>query len=1439
MRPYPGTSFIAAALLAAAFPAVSLANCVTTGSGANAVTVCVSLSASGSVNTADAGQTVTFTALVTVTYQTTGSPVPNANLSVLWSANPANVGTLPVTGSQSGGTSTDTYTAPASITAQQNVTITATPQYPPQTAAASITLTLSPGSTLDVGSGAPTPFLQEQFVSAFARDGFSSMVSLPPLGQVKTLGTSGYVQEFQDAAKDAGVKYALASASSTASGPQSDGTLVSVVQIWGGVYAYFLSVGVTTAGYPLSDTQMCPALSGGNTCTYQFFDKGYALFVYGTALPSGTDFSVSGAIYTEWAAQGALTGAGMPISAPATVTASTATTASAQMFTSGAVYSITSGPYKGKTFTVAEPIYDFYSAQGGSSSSLGLPISDTLVYQSGLRVQLFEHGAVQYSQGTAPVEQVPVATVAVSGVAAGTTTSLKVGQSVTLTALPVDTKGNPLTTPISWTSSNGQVVTIQTVAQGQTATVTAVGAGSASVTASSGGITSGRVNFVVAAECCTVGDSAPAAVQQAFQTALARNNISVQLPLPAPAVQVGSGYTQMIPASGSQPALLLAVAGQGGSAYVVSGAVLTAYQALGGAAGTLGYPTSDVSAAGTQRFSGGALGGNPVRLVTGPILTKWAALGFDAGVSGSPAGDVQTFTSFGGNTGLWQSFTGGSIYAATVGPRAGQAYLVSGLILAAYNANGSANGTFGMPVGAESDSPSLDQQSFEGGTISFVPGASAATAQLAPKTPAVVVAPAAVTAGGQARVAVSGFAANSAITVSITGQPNFTVSTANGAYSWDFSVPLSAASGTINIQASGSGGSAAGTLTIRGFASNRAQLAKLQGDQQTGAPGALLPLSLEVAVRDSAGNPVIGAPVVFQGVPGVQLTSASAITDGNGVAATQVRLPLAAGTALVTANSPGYVSTPVTFSLLAQAVNAANFPNLQMSGSGQLGNGSATLGQKGALLTAVSSILLYHQNRGDVGTPNGAVSPAALDQFLSGFCMMDSGGHSLCDGFLANPGSGEQVVNLWRAAQFTGGLDVTAIAPTVQSVADLVSQSEPVLLSLSLTLNGAPAGGSFVAATGIGADGSILIADPNPAFARANLNDYLSGFTGAAGAWQGTLAGAVRFAVRTPAATRFVLGEISQSPPLVKSLAFAIASPAGACGVPAQFVDSVDASGNPPAAGPLVSEFTVCDGSQASYEIDVGASAAYSAFVTDLGAQGGTVDLSGSAPAAYAVSRPAQSLLITRQAASIAAAGIVNAASFTPAIAPGGIMAIFGAGLASPGVPTGVDVDGTSTTVFSASSFQVNALLPAGLAPGTHTVHVSSGFGTAQQAVTVSAVAPAVFLVANGTAGALVNQDGTLNSGTNPISRGGYVTIYATGLGAVTPQGPYAVVSNPVTVVIGGTELPASFAGLTPGYAGLYQVNFRVPSGLPPGLGLLLTLKQGGISSNPVPISIE
>jgi uncharacterized protein (TIGR03437 family) len=68
------------------------------------------------------------------------------------------------------------------------------------------------------------------------------------------------------------------------------------------------------------------------------------------------------------------------------------------------------------------------------------------------------------------------------------------------------------------------------------------------------------------------------------------------------------------------------------------------------------------------------------------------------------------------------------------------------------------------------------------------------------------------------------------------------------------------------------------------------------------------------------------------------------------------------------------------------------------------------------------------------------------------------------------------------------------------------------------------------------------------------------------------------------------------------------------------------------------------------------------------------------------------------------------------------------------------------------------------------------------------------------------------------------VILFANGLGPVDQPEPsgfaadkIANVSTPYTVTIGGVQANVSFAGLIPGFVGLYQLNVDVPAGLGSG----------------------
>ena len=116
--------------------------------------------------------------------------------------------------------------------------------------------------------------------------------------------------------------------------------------------------------------------------------------------------------------------------------------------------------------------------------------------------------------------------------------------------------------------------------------------------------------------------------------------------------------------------------------------------------------------------------------------------------------------------------------------------------------------------------------------------------------------------------------------------------------------------------------------------------------------------------------------------------------------------------------------------------------------------------------------------------------------------------------------------------------------------------------------------------------------------------------------------------------------------------------------------------------------------------------------------------------------------------------------------------------------------------------------------------------------------------------GSIVKSDQvTLAQPGTPAGIGETVVIYCTGLGAVTPavkEGapapstpPLSTTVNPVTLTIGGKAAQVAFSGLTPGFAGLYQVNAVVPAGITTGDTVPVILSVAGQTSPAVNMAVR
>jgi len=221
---------------------------------------------------------------------------------------------------------------------------------------------------------------------------------------------------------------------------------------------------------------------------------------------------------------------------------------------------------------------------------------------------------------------------------------------------------------------------------------------------------------------------------------------------------------------------------------------------------------------------------------------------------------------------------------------------------------------------------------------------------------------------------------------------------------------------------------------------------------------------------------------------------------------------------------------------------------------------------------------------------------------------------------------------------------------------------------------------------------------------------------------------------------------------------------------------------------------------------------------------------------------------------------MVNVASFTPAVAPGGLVAVLGRNLAqSATAPIGstaalptilggtcVTLNNSPLPLLATTAGQINAQLPPTVTAGRYPLIVRSiaaGAATGSATVAVAKYAPAVFMDAQGPV--IMHQDGTRVDQAHPATRDEPLTIYATGLGVTTggkvtaglpaPSSPLAVTA-PVQLYFGNPTISdaaviVDWSGLAPGLIGTYIIKCRIPGTHLKGDKLPVTIKIGGVSS--------
>jgi large repetitive protein len=215
-------------------------------------------------------------------------------------------------------------------------------------------------------------------------------------------------------------------------------------------------------------------------------------------------------------------------------------------------------------------------------------------------------------------------------------------------------------------------------------------------------------------------------------------------------------------------------------------------------------------------------------------------------------------------------------------------------------------------------------------------------------------------------------------------------------------------------------------------------------------------------------------------------------------------------------------------------------------------------------------------------------------------------------------------------------------------------------------------------------------------------------------------------------------------------------------------------------------------------------------------------------------------------------------------LSPGTIAQVYGTGLAPAAASTGPAplpikfgttfalVGATQAPLYSLSSGQINIQIPYEVAANQQTPIILSVNNalTLPLMLNMVAAAPGVLSDDKGPNGpsfqdgagivAQHSSNGTLVSSTSPAAPGEYLVMYLVGMGATnpavasgaeTPTAPLSYATAQPTVTVGSQTSTILFAGLTPGFVGLYQIDFQVPPGASSG-NLVVTVTQNGVAAN-------
>jgi uncharacterized protein (TIGR03437 family) len=218
---------------------------------------------------------------------------------------------------------------------------------------------------------------------------------------------------------------------------------------------------------------------------------------------------------------------------------------------------------------------------------------------------------------------------------------------------------------------------------------------------------------------------------------------------------------------------------------------------------------------------------------------------------------------------------------------------------------------------------------------------------------------------------------------------------------------------------------------------------------------------------------------------------------------------------------------------------------------------------------------------------------------------------------------------------------------------------------------------------------------------------------------------------------------------------------------------------------------------------------------------------------------------------NVSVISISNAASGQPVYAPGMMLSINGTQLSTltqssgtfplPPYLAGFEalINGVPAPIFSVSPGQVNVQIPYETRPGQATLVVGTPYQNVTTTFQVSAAAPGIFTLA----------DGTISpSGIGAV--GQMVTMLITGEGQVrpslasgatpssrTPQSQLPKPQLPVTVTVGSVPANIQVIGIVNGMVGETRIDFTIPNGVPVGVQPVV-VTVGSVSSPPANLNV-